>query len=277
MFRIVNTAQRSPGKCAISGDSSGPFIDTGKDVKRYGRIYLSIKFFDEPLRELGYIGPEETSRLSSEIKSALTENVELQGFKEKYEELIEAMLPYVPVPAPKTVEVKKVVPRDPSDTEVEEWIKKHGNNHPAIKAAIGMEKGSTEEWFSLYRDKHDKPEKLVTTKEQQALNTEKAQEEQVPGNDEGGPDKFFTLMDQEVDLDKLLKEPAKTVVSVAEGKPDEFVEALVRREWYIAETKKKSPRKSVLLPLDYWDEEDDVPLYPSDEEEEVLNLNEGAA
>lgn len=259
-FRIVDTASRRPGKCALSGDNSGPFIDTGKDIKRYGRVYLSVKFFDEPLRNLGYIGPKETEKLKADKESLIELNTFLTSRSDHLEDLLNAVTPYIPEPEPKTVIVKERITRDPTDEEIAKWIKENGADNPVVREASRVEKGSTEEWMRLYGEgKHASYEKPIV---------EVAEEVEIIQVDNEGPSKNYTLMDQELNLDTILSENVNVINTFLEGKEEDLVAAVIRREWYLSEKNDREVRKGILAKQGYWDEEDDEPLYPVDEDEE---------
>lgn len=258
-FRIVNTATRRPGKCALSGDNSGPFIDTGKDIRRYGRVYLSIKFFDEPLRQLGYIGPDETKKLETELDTQENYIRNLVEKERTLEQLVEAVSPYIPNPEPEIVKVKERVTRDPTNDEIAQWIKENGADNPVVQEASRVEKGSTEEWNRLYRDNHAKYDTDST-------NVEVKEEPEIVEVDNEGPPKVYTLMDQEINIDDILVENIGTINIFLEEKDEEFIAAVIRREYYLAEKNSREVRKGILKANGYWDNEDDSPLYPEDED-----------
>ena len=62
MAEIVETASLRPGKCVISGETQGPFLDTGETVPRYGRIYISPKWLKQHLTTLGYLDKKDADR-----------------------------------------------------------------------------------------------------------------------------------------------------------------------------------------------------------------------
>lgn len=88
MYDIVDKALRSPGKCILSGDTDGPFIDTGiqsDSITPY--VYLHVPVVEYIAREkLGMLTRAEVVEMMTELreeieeKSALTaEVVDLVG------------------------------------------------------------------------------------------------------------------------------------------------------------------------------------------------------
>lgn len=261
--KVVPTARNRPGKCVLSGDNRGPFLDTGKTVTRYGRIYIGLYALDEPLRELGWLKGEQVEELQKENQRLKAHIEALEAVKADYDTLIETLTPYLPKPPPEKVILKEKVTREPTDNDIIEFIRRHGKDHPVIKAAGSLEKGSTEEWNKLYREPVTGELKKSSEPEVEKVQEE---EEEIIVLEEG-PLKIYNLKDQEVDIEALLKENAKTVADFCEDQPEEFIEAVVRYEWYMTEQKDKQPRKSLMKALGYWDDEDDEPLAPADEEE----------
>ncbi len=67
--RIVESATMAPGQCWILGTNEGPFFDTGKNVKRYGRVYISLKALQSVLDYAGYLTLEEAGEVLAEAES----------------------------------------------------------------------------------------------------------------------------------------------------------------------------------------------------------------
>lgn len=262
MAEVVETARLRPGHCVLSGETQGPFIDTGKNVPRYGRVYISLKWLEQPLREIDYLTPDKAEDLVERNEELESEVSRLREIESDHQTLIENIQQYVPAPEPEVKEVTVTKYRKPSDEEIEDWIEKFGGNHPAVRHARPPEKGSYEEWSRLYGDKGPQPQvQTAETLEDEVEETEEPEEV------DNGPDRVVKVHDQNVDLDEVLAENVGDVIAFAEGKGEEFEEALVRREHFLAEKNDRDPRKGVLAPLGYWDDEDDEPLYPADEEE----------
>lgn len=256
-LKVVETARRAPGKCALTGSSSGPFLDTGKELPRYGRIYFSLHMLKPLLRDVGFYYEEEVAELNERLAQAEKEVERLTEVENDHTQLVDAVKGYIEVEPEVHVEVRREV-RKPTDEEVEAWIEQFGADHPAVQRAKKPVKGSTEQWFRLYGNKG----------KQFAAPTEESEEEPENENSESEEDegRFVELHEQKVDLDKILAENVKTVVEFAEGKDPEFEKALVRREFILSEG---NPRKGVLQALGYWDE--DGPIHPNelgDDEEE---------
>lgn len=258
-YDIVPTARWAPGKCIITGDTQGPFLDTKRRIPRYGAVYISVKAIHQLAEEFGFATGEQVEEMR-ELIGLQTETIkELSKVKDSFNDLVEAVSEYLPTPEPEIVEKQVTTVREPTDEEIEVWIQTRGGNNPVVQSARTLEKGSSEEWQALYGNK---PKAVVAPKVEE--------EEEVPTLDEGPPS-TYSIFDQEVDLDAVLKQSIKDVLSYAEGKDDEFIAALVRREFFLT---KDDPRKGLLTELGYWDEETDGPLEPADEEEDENDEND---
>lgn len=259
-YQIVQTAKLRPGKCIFSGEVTGPFLDTGKNIPRYGRVYISIKNLKLPIRDLGYRSQDEVADLVDDHARLLAEVTRLSAIEEKYLKLIELIEPHLPKPEPIIQEkiIREV--RTPTDEEIEEWIRTYGGTHPAVLRAKRVEKGSTEEWELLYGAKAKKPiaEKL---QDKEPLETE-AEVEDAQVQEEASRE--YLLMGQVINLDEVLSLNVQGVLDYCEGKDEAFIAALVRREWVKSEASGTRIRKGILEPLGYWDDEDDEPLWPED-------------
>jgi len=253
--KIVPTARLRPGKCVLSGDTQGPFLDTGNNLPRYGQVYISIKWLKPALVDSGIILEEDGTELKAKLEALESERAKLLEEVEEYRNLISVIEPHLPKPPTEVVERKVIHLRAPTDEEIEKWIAENGATHHVVRNAQAPEKGSSEEWQKLYNTKKDKP---VTDDDLEQLSQELSKELEP-----SGPTKVVELFGQQLDLDKILSENTKTIADFCQEKPDSFIEALVRREFYLAEVKSKDPRKGVLEPLGFWDNEG--PLYPEDE------------
>jgi hypothetical protein len=73
--RIVEHASQPPGKCAVTGDIDGPFIDTGKDIvdpanaNLIYRIYLHVPYVEQLARQLGMVRGEDQIELEEQLES----------------------------------------------------------------------------------------------------------------------------------------------------------------------------------------------------------------
>ena len=80
--RIVDRAELPPGKCAVTGDIDGPFIDTGTDmvdpanINMKYRIYIHLPYLKFNIaRDLcGLVDPEEAPE--SDVLEAYRERAE---------------------------------------------------------------------------------------------------------------------------------------------------------------------------------------------------------
>lgn len=83
MSLIVETATFPPGYCAITGSGDGPFVDTGSDMIRPGRVYLSVvalrAFAQEHLHMVDAGNYETLKQRNAELEAQIEE---LEGFKE---------------------------------------------------------------------------------------------------------------------------------------------------------------------------------------------------
>ncbi len=88
--RIVEHATEPPGKCCLTGDIDGPFVDTGKDIVDPGnlsltyRLYIHLPYLLELGRRFGnLVDAEDQEELESQLESlsaafeALTQKVEV--------------------------------------------------------------------------------------------------------------------------------------------------------------------------------------------------------
>lgn len=257
--KVVPTAQFRPGKCAVSADTRGPFIDTGVTIPRYGRIYLSIPWVKTRLSDAGELDTATVKRLKEKLEAQIILTKNLEKVQEDYHTLVDAVTPYIDVPV-ETQIVEKTVLATPNEEQIEAWIEKNGAASRAVQKAKRVEPGSSAEWFSVYG-----PTGPVKTQDKKR-EADVVDAAPSPTNDDG-PAKTYELFGQTVELDEVLGLTVKEVAAFCEEKDDDFKAALVLREFHLAEKGKRSVRKGVLEPLGYWDEEEDEALFPSFEEE----------
>lgn len=266
--KVVPTAARRPGRCAISKETQGPFLDTGKDIPRFGRVYLSFRWLEPMLRNnehLNFIPETEVEELREQVREAKEREAAAEERAEDFDALIEAVTPYLPESETEVQEVEVVRHRKPTDEEIQHWIQQNGGDHPAVRRARRPEPGSTEEWYALYGGKAPtQPAPTVSP----PPSTEVSEEEPT---EEAGPSKTFEVHGQDVDLDEVLSLNVKDIGNFAADKSEEFQAALVRREFHLAQQNEGRVRKGVLDPLGYWDDEEDEPLIPLDETDETEN------
>lgn len=252
---VTPTAKFRPGRCAISGDTQGPFFDTGIIIPRYGRVYISIPHLKLRLDEHGLLDTDQVTKLKAEIAAQSEKIDELQVKADEFKELLRLVDKYMPEREPEVVEKPVYKYRKPSDEEIEDWIKKNGADHPAVVGAKKVEPGSTEEWNMLYRDK-----KLVPVSVPDPKDTVVEEEPETVSIHRD--DKMFEYLGQDIDLDLVLQLNVDEVIKYADGKGEEFEAALVSREYYKSEVEGRKLRKGLLKAFGYWDEEEDSPLVP---------------
>lgn len=109
---LVRTAALAPGVCALSGDFNGPFIDTMKSLRGFGRIYLSLQALAPIFRQAGYIREDEIKDKLATIERH--DYLIQQGEKAQttLDALLEAIRPFVPEPEPRVIERGIVIDRD---------------------------------------------------------------------------------------------------------------------------------------------------------------------
>jgi hypothetical protein len=81
-FKLVDQAVMAPGRCLITQTPTGPFVDTGYDIKfsEVGRVYLSIAALREMAEGVG---------LFDDIRDEMAEQmvgIERRGFQEGIED-----------------------------------------------------------------------------------------------------------------------------------------------------------------------------------------------
>lgn len=83
MSLIVETATLPPGYCAVSGRSEGPFIDTGSDTIRPGRVYISLLSLQQLAAEhLNMVDGGQLETLTERVAELEAQVEEAESFKE---------------------------------------------------------------------------------------------------------------------------------------------------------------------------------------------------
>lgn len=265
--KVVETAKLRPGKCAITGDTKGPFIDTKVKINRYGTLYLSLRGLETILRDHGYLSPEETESLREDNDRLQEEVRRLSEVESDHLQLVDAVREYIE-PEVREVTVTNEVLRAPNDEEIEEWIANKGADSLAVQRAKRVEKGSPEEWRALYGDVppgHPDFRKAPHAGSEQTV-TDVAEGTTL---DLTTDTNIVVVHDQEVDLNSVLDQNVGDVLAWAEGHDESVKEALVQAEFDLAESKGRDPRKGVIEGLGYeLPEDDEVEVEVDSEDEE---------
>lgn len=101
---LVQTAALAPGVCFLSGDHNGPFLDTGKDVRGLGRVYLSLKALGPLLRECGWVELHEVETELALVTDYQDQLAAGERAQEAYAQFVEAVSPLLPTPEPVIVD-----------------------------------------------------------------------------------------------------------------------------------------------------------------------------
>ena len=110
MLRIVEKAEMVPGRCAVSGSPDGPFFDSGVDIQRYGRVYVSCAATRAMGTDLGMADAGNIVTLTQRVVELEAEVVELDAFKEAVDTVFKKLdrtppkARRKPGPKPKTTE-----------------------------------------------------------------------------------------------------------------------------------------------------------------------------
>lgn len=203
---VVPTALLAPGACFISGDPNGPFIDTNVSVPGRGRIYLSLKHIGPLMREAGWVPEAEVADLLAtveEFDNATTAlNAEAQGFRN----IVAALEPLLPKPEPVVEQVAAF-----KDAEV-------GAENKALQSEINDLRQALDATAAELLDAQAAAPPAPTSEGS-------AQVE--PGAAATSLPETIEVKGQPVDLQALLAESVKTIVSVVEGWPDEAINAVL--------------------------------------------------
>lgn len=211
--KITETAQLSPGRCLVSGDYNGPFIDTGQSFRGYGRVVLAVKAIAPLMRELGWVPLEEVEAQRAEAQSLREKVTEIEDKAEAYDSMLKSLEPFLPE--------REVVTREVAtfkDTQVRKTNERLSEENRELRKRL-----------------HE----LETAAKAQAKpeQTEETEEETETTPDLGTAE----VKGQQVDLGKLLSEPIDTIVSVVTRTP-ELIEPVLEAEKARAEAAGKRPR-----------------------------------
>lgn len=229
--RIVQNAEQAPGVCVISGDNDGPFLDTGRNLRRYGRVYVSLKHAGPLLRRAGWLTDAETEKLREEVEALREQVSDLSTLEEEYRDLVNAVLPFLPTPEPVERQVVKYETRDITDEDISAFLRR---NPRFLEKFVPAEPGSVEEWNALYRPRRPAPAPDVPAAPAAASES---------AADESAGSAELEVDGMTINLDEVLAQNVQTIVEYAEGHP-ELQRALAERE---AETRPKGdPRRTVL-------------------------------
>lgn len=283
--KIVQTAQKQPGGDFLTGEGSGPFLDTGLKVgrgkARYGHhIYLSLKHLAPVLREEGWQTAEDVEELTERLDALQAQVDELEPKADAYEQLVEALQDHV---EPRVEEREKVVTkeRDPTEKEIERYI---SANRRTLRSKLERVSGSDDHYEAVYAGHgyvsgERTPRVTPTTAKSEPAGPEPVNKVDPADNrlttsaehDEGYPDNepsVYELQGQPVKLDDVLNGNTKEILAFAEGHPEDFLEALAAREYELGELKgKPHPRKGVIEGLGYEFEAEDDEEEPEDPDE----------
>lgn len=247
--RIVKNAEQSPGKCLVSGDNDGPFLDTGRNLKFYGRVYLALRHIEPYLEKAGYLHGTKVSALRGQLREAGEELEELRDTVAELKGLRDAVEAFVRKPEVIEKQVPVYETRQITHADVEKYI----NERPYILEKYRpAEPGSIDEWNRLYREDPASP--TIGPSEDAAPAGPEAPPTSAPGGEPAADDEPLSVgeEDQEreievdgvtIDLDEVLAQNVQTIVDYAEGHPALCL-ALARREERT--TPKGEPRKTVL-------------------------------
>jgi hypothetical protein len=86
--KLVDEAKRRPGKCLVSRDIEGPFIDTGCWAREHDPyLYLSVRWVEEVAADLlGMVPAKEVEERFAGLEALLKEQGEKLAALERFEE-----------------------------------------------------------------------------------------------------------------------------------------------------------------------------------------------
>jgi hypothetical protein len=91
---IVPEATWGPGRCAASGTTSGPFVDTGLTLGRH-RVYLSVHYLNSIAPEMGWVPAPELAQALTDLEEAYATverlSLRVEGFEEDVQAVTDAM------------------------------------------------------------------------------------------------------------------------------------------------------------------------------------------
>lgn len=221
---IVDRAHLTPGKCFLSGDFNGPFVDTGHSIRGIGRIYLAVKHLGPLMRAAGWVPSDEVLQGIEDAVALREESEELRERAELADALVAAVSPLLPKPTPIEVQVpvtdRKVLRQLETALEKQAELREIAANLQArIDGLIAAQKATTE-----------------------ATPTSDAE----GSGSEAGEAKVIEIAGQPVNLDDLLGRKAKDVISVAEGWDITDRYALAERERELAAEKGRDERVTII-------------------------------
>lgn len=273
-MRITDKPKTAPARCLVSSDGRGPMLDTGRDIRRYGRVYIALDALRRPLEANGWLNPEHAEELRNEAAKARQEAEQVKEYADAYHDLIsrlsDAVSDLFSEPEPQVVTKTREVTRAPTHEEIEDWLDSNPD-HPILRRRRPLEPGSQEEHSKLYgspidRRKQDHQKNLARKRAE----TKKTQQSTDPTIEQDhGPSeeqKHLDLHSQSVNVDELLSEKVNTIVAFCDGQPQEFREGVVNRELELADQAGRKARKGVIEGLGFEFVEDDDDDENSDEE-----------
>lgn len=280
-MRIIDKPKTAPARCLVSSDGRGPMLDTGRDIRRYGRVYIALDALRRPLEANGWLNPEHAEELRNEAAKARQEAEQVREYADAYHDLInrlnDAVMDLLPQPEPQTVTKTQEVVRKPTEDEIEKWLE-NNPDHPILRRRRPLEPGSQEEHSKLYgspidRRKQDHQQNLARKRAE----TKKGQQSTDPTieQDHGPPEeqKHLDLHGQNVNIDELLSQKVSTVVAFCDGQPQEFREGVVNRELELADQAGRKARKGVIEGLGFEFVGDDNDDENDDDENDDSNEN----
>jgi hypothetical protein len=258
--QILPKPKTSPMTCVVSGDGRGPVLDLGRDINGYGRLYVKIDAIAKPLRQQGWVDPDQAAKLRDQAAQEEARANHLQDQADKYQELVmrlaNAAAEVMPSPEAEVVtEIKREV-RDPTRDEIEQWLIEHPN-HPLLRHHQPPEPGSAVEHEQLYGAPHQrrKAKHYADVARKRAEQTQQQQQSTAPTTqqDHGQPSTPMTtqLEGQEVDIDALLAEKVADIIAFCEGHSEEFRTQVVNRELELADRGYGRARKGLITGLGF--------------------------
>lgn len=239
--RIIQNAQAAPGTCLLSGDNEGPFIDTGRNVRQLGgRVYISLKHLAPLLRQHGWRDDKDTEGLREQAASLAEDVQRLTEVAKNHEALVAAVAAFVPDPEPVERVVTRTEVRDPTDEDIQRFLT---NNPRVLRSLQPAERGSSEEWNSLYRPK-SAPQADPVTVEPEAPPTSDGDAD----GDAAGPPSKVEVLGTTVDLDEVLSLSVDDILDYAEGHLA-LAAPLLEREEFLRGKAGKEPRKTLVRGL----------------------------
>jgi hypothetical protein len=277
--QILPKPKTSPMTCVVSGDGRGPVLDLGRDINGYGRLYVKIDAIAKPLRQQGWVDPDQAAKLRDQAAQEEARANHLQDQADKYQELVmrlaDAAAEVMPSPEAEVITETRETVRDPTRDEIEQWLIEHPN-HPLLRHYQPPEPGSAAEHEQLYGAPHQR-RKAKHYADVARKRAEQAQQQQSTApttqQDHGQPSTPMTtqLQGQEVDIDALLAEKVADIIAFCEGHSEEFRTQVVNRELELADRGYGRARKGLITGLGFEfvegarDQDYDQPIDPRGE------------